>query len=73
MKVVGPHLAKAAAAGVTALVECSTLGVGRNLSVLQALAESTPIHIVAPTGVYRDAYIPASLRVAREMRECCVL
>ena len=65
VKVVGPHLAKAAAAGVTALVECSTLGVGRNLSVLQALAESTPIHIVAPTGVYRDAYIPASLRESR--------
>ena len=64
--VVGPHLTAAAASGVTALVECSTVGVGRNLNVLQALAEFTSIHIVAPTGVYRDAYIPASLRDLNE-------
>lgn len=64
--VVGPHLAKAAAAGVTALVECSTVGVGRNLSILQSLAENTPIHIVAPTGVYREAYIPDALRAMSE-------
>ncbi len=62
IKVVGPFLTEAAAAGVTALVECSTVGVGRNLSVLRALAEAASVHIVAPTGVYRDAYIPESLR-----------
>ena len=62
VKVVEPYLAEAAAVGVTALVECSTVGVGRNLSVLQSLADVTSIHIVAPTGVYRDAYIPESLR-----------
>jgi len=66
VKVVGPQLAEAAAAGVTALVECSTVGVGRNLAVLQRLAEATPIHILAPTGVYRDAYIPAALRESSE-------
>ena len=66
VQVVGPHLADAAAVGVTALVECSTVGVGRNLSILQSLAEATPIHIVAPTGVYRDAYIPTSLRETSE-------
>jgi phosphotriesterase-related protein len=62
LKVVGPFLAEAAAAGVTALVECSTIGVGRNLPVLQALAEATPVQIIPPTGVYREAYIPESLR-----------
>jgi phosphotriesterase-related protein len=61
-KVVEPYLEEAAAAGVTALVECSTVGVGRNLPVLRALAEATSIHILAPTGVYRDAYIPQRLR-----------
>ena len=50
VRVVEPFLAEAAAAGVTTLVECSTAGVGRNVEVLQALAESTPIHIVAPAG-----------------------
>lgn len=62
VRVVAPYLSDAAAVGVTALVECSTVGVGRNLSILQRLSESTPIHIVAPTGVYRDAYIPESMR-----------
>jgi phosphotriesterase-related protein len=62
VKVVGPHLTDAAAMGVTALVECSTVGVGRNIAVLDWLANATPIHIVAPTGVYRDAYIPEDLR-----------
>lgn len=62
VQVVEPYLAEAYAAGVTALVECSTLGVGRNLPVLQRIAEATPIHIVAPTGVYREAYVPAAMR-----------
>ena len=59
---VGPFLAEAFEAGATALVECSTVGVGRNLGILQSLAEVSPIHIIAPTGVYRDAFIPPSLR-----------
>jgi phosphotriesterase-related protein len=65
-KVVTPFLDEAAADGVTALVECSTVGVGRNLRVLQRLAADSVIKIVAPTGVYRDAYIPGSLRDASE-------
>jgi phosphotriesterase-related protein len=66
VKVVEPYLAAASAAGATALVECSTVGVGRNLPVLQSLADVTSIHIIAPTGVYRDAYIPEPLREIRE-------
>lgn len=66
VKVVKPYLAAAAAAGVTALVECSTVGVGRNLTMLQVLAEAAPMHILAPTGVYREAYIPGSLLDASE-------
>jgi phosphotriesterase-related protein len=63
---VGPYLEEASAQGVTALVECSTVGVGRNLQILQRLANTTPIHIVPPTGVYREAYIPESLRDTSE-------
>ncbi|HVF25243.1 MAG TPA: esterase [Anaerolineales bacterium] len=62
VNVLEPYLAEAAEAGITALVECSTVGVGRNLPVLRSLAEATSIHIIAPTGVYRDAYIPESVR-----------
>jgi len=57
-----PYLAAAHAAGVTALVECSTTGVGRNVAVLQHLAEVSPLHIIAPTGLYREAFFPPSMR-----------
>jgi len=60
-QVMEPYLVEAHAAGVTALVECSTLGVGRNVPVLKYLAHSTPVRIIAPTGVYRQAYIPPEL------------
>jgi len=62
VEVVKPHLDEASTAGVTTLVECSTVGVGRNLTILRKLAEVTSVHIIAPTGVYRDAYIPDPLR-----------
>jgi phosphotriesterase-related protein len=48
------------------MVECSTVGVGRNLRVLQRLAADSAIQIIAPTGVYRDAYIPEMLRDVSE-------
>jgi phosphotriesterase-related protein len=60
-KIVGPHLKEAEIVGVTALVECSTGGVGRNIAILRDLAERTRIKIIAPTGVYREAYIPVEL------------
>jgi len=66
IRVLKPHLTEASAAGVTALVECSTVGVGRNLEVLRSLADVSSIHIIAPTGVYRDAFIPSSLREVSE-------
>ena len=66
LKLLKPHLDEASALGVTALVECSTVGVGRNLRILQRLAADSAIQIVAPTGVYRDAYIPESLREVSE-------
>lgn len=56
-----PHLQAIEALGVTAFVECSTVGVGRNIAMLRHLATITPIHIVAPTGVYKEGFIPPDL------------
>ena len=61
-RVMEPYLAAAHAVGVTALVECSTVGVGRNVTVLRHLADVTPVHLIVPTGVYREAFTPPSLR-----------
>lgn len=57
-----PHLELAHKSGVTALVECSTVGVGRNLEIFKHFAASSPIQIIAPTGVYRESYIPDGLK-----------
>ena len=54
-----PYLDAAQAVGVTAFVDCAPVGVGRNIEVLKYLADRTPIHIVAPTGVYKDGFIPS--------------
>ncbi len=59
--VVLPHLQAIERQGVTALVECSTIGVGRNIAVLRHLASLTPIKIIAPTGVYKEGFIPVEL------------
>ena len=60
-RITAPHLAEAETAGITMLVECSTGGVGRNINILRYLAERTRIKIVAPTGVYREAFIPTAM------------
>ncbi len=56
-----PYLDELAARGVTALVDCAPPGVGRSVPVLQRLAAATPIHIIAPTGVYKEGFIPTAL------------
>ncbi len=53
-----PYLNAAEDAGITALVECSTIGVGRNIEILRRVAEQTRIHILAPTGLYKEDYTP---------------
>jgi phosphotriesterase-related protein len=66
VRVLEPFLADAATTGISALVECSTVGVGRNLKILRSLAEISPIRIIAPTGVYREAFTPPHLREISE-------
>jgi phosphotriesterase-related protein len=55
---VAPEISWARKAGVTAIVEPTTLGVGRRADVLAAVSEATGMPLVAPTGVYREPWIP---------------
>jgi phosphotriesterase-related protein len=61
-QVMQPYLDAIEKLGVTAFVDCAPLGVGRNVKVLRYLAEHTPIHIIAPTGVYKEGFIPGDLQ-----------
>ena len=62
VKAISPFLIEAHSHGVTGIVECSTVGVGRNIQILKKLSENTPIHIIVPTGVYQENYIPAFMK-----------
>ena len=55
IRVMKPLLLQAKKAGVNTLVECTTIGVGRNVAVISRLAGETGLNIVVPTGVYGRA------------------
>jgi phosphotriesterase-related protein len=61
-----PEIARAQAAGVTALVECSTVGIGRRPDILKAVSEATGLPLLVPTGAYREPWIPDWIQVATE-------
>jgi phosphotriesterase-related protein len=61
-----PEIEDARAAGVTAIVECSTVGVGRRADIDRAVSEATGCPLVVPTGVYREPWIPDWVREASE-------
>ena len=62
IRLMKPYLDSAWTAGVTAFIECTPPGVGRNLPILRRVAELTPIRLLTPTGVYREAYTPMAMR-----------
>jgi phosphotriesterase-related protein len=62
----GPELAAARAAGVTALVECTPVGVGRRADILMAVSSAAGMPLVVPTGIYREPWVPAWAHAASE-------
>ena len=66
IQLMGPELTKAQAAGVTAIVECSTVGVGRRADFDRAVSEATQLPVVVPTGVYREPWVPDWVHAANE-------
>ena len=62
----GPEIEKAKRAGVSALVDCAPIGVGRRADILKAVSEATGFPLVVPTGVYREPWIPPWVHEASE-------
>jgi phosphotriesterase-related protein len=56
--VMTPEIEKAKRSGVTALVECTPLGVGRRVDIVKAVSEATQFPVVVATGIYREPWIP---------------
>lgn len=61
-----PEIEKIKALGITALVECSTSGVGRRADFDLAVSRATNFPILVPTGNYREPWIPDWVRNASE-------
>jgi phosphotriesterase-related protein len=66
VRVMAPEIEKIKAQGITALVECSTGGVGVRPDIDLAVSEATDFPIVVPTGNYREPWIPDWVREASE-------
>ena len=61
-----PELERAAAAGVTALVECTPEGVGRRVDLVAAVSRAAGLPVVVPTGIYREPWVPGWAHAASE-------
>lgn len=66
----GPEVERARAAGVTALVECTPVGVGRRADLVKAVSEATNFPIVVATGIYREPWVPDWAHAASEDALC---
>src|SRR5436190_15085723 len=62
----GPEIERARAAAVTAIVECSTVGVGRRADIDRAVSAATGFPLVVPTGIYREPWVPTWAHEASE-------
>jgi phosphotriesterase-related protein len=58
VKLMAPEIEAIKARGFTALVECSTVGVGRRADFDRAVSLVTGFPIVVPTGIYREPWVP---------------
>lgn len=66
IKLMLPELTRAREAGVTAIVECSTVGVGRRADIDRAVSKAADLPLVVPTGIYREPWIPDWAHAASE-------
>jgi phosphotriesterase-related protein len=63
VRVMKPWLVAARQAGVGVLVECTSIGVGRNVTIVDRVAREAGLPVVVPTGVYgRDNFAPPEHR-----------
>lgn len=53
-----PQIERIQQLGISALVECSTIGVGRRADLDFAVSQATGFPIVVPTGIYREPWVP---------------
>ena len=68
VRLMAPEIKKAREAGITAIVECSTVGVGRRADIDRAVSEAANLPLVIPTGIYREPWVPDWAHAASEAK-----
>jgi phosphotriesterase-related protein len=58
VEVMVPEIDKIKAQGITVLVECTPVGVGRRADIDKAVSMATNFPVVVPTGIYREPWVP---------------
>jgi phosphotriesterase-related protein len=66
VRVMLPSVQAAQAVGVTALVECTPVGVGRRVDIVKAVSEAAAFPVVVATGIYREPWVPDWAHAASE-------
>lgn len=64
--VMAPELERAREAGVTALVECTPVGVGRRIDIVRDVSRAANFPVVVATGIYREPWVPQWAHTASE-------
>ena len=64
IRLMAPEIRRAQDAGITTIVECSPVGVGRRADIDLVVSEATDMPIVVPTGIYREPWVPAWAQTA---------
>jgi phosphotriesterase-related protein len=70
IRLMAPEIARAHAVGVTAIVDCAPIGVGRRADILREVSVATGMPLVVPTGIYREPWVPAWAHSAGEDELC---
>ncbi len=58
LALMGPQLVAAARVGVTALVECTPVGVGRRVDIVRDVSRFVDLPVAVATGIYRQPWVP---------------
>jgi phosphotriesterase-related protein len=66
VRVMGAEIEAIKQQGVTALVECTPVGVGRRADIDRAVSLATNFPVVVPTGIYREPWVPQWAQDASE-------
>ncbi len=66
IRVMQPEIEQIKTQGITALVECTPVGVGRRADIDRAVSLATNLPVVVPTGIYREPWVPPWAQAASE-------